>query len=167
MNSPTAKNTTEFKVVLVGDSGVGKTSFLRKIKGCEFEKRYLSTIGCDVHPIFMKHSGSTSYTFWDTAGQETYSGKFISYFKGAHVVVLMYDISSKLSYTNLKKWYESVRSVNQTVPIILVGNKCDSDIRKVQNPDFHLEIGLPYFEISSKTGENIESALDYIIYLCK
>lgn len=161
---------TPYKIVFAGDGGVGKTALLRTIKGNTFERRYISTVGCEVHPIYMNDSGVTSYSFYDTAGQEKYSGnnQWREYFTGANAVVLVYDITSKISYKNLKAWYDKVRSVNPTVPVLIVGNKCDClDSRRIdENPSFPLEEGLQFFEVSAKTGVRVEILLESIARAC-
>lgn len=155
----------DYKIVLVGDAAIGKTAILRNIKGCEFEKRYISTIGCELHPIVMKPSSAVSYTFWDTPGQEKYSDKFTNYFKNANLVVLVYDITSSNSYKNIGKWIELIKTTSSTIPIVLVGNKSDST-RKIQNPTFHIDNDIPYFEVSAKTGETMNTLIEYILYSC-
>jgi GTP-binding nuclear protein Ran len=156
----------QYKIVLVGDGGVGKTAILHSIKGCDFEKRYIATVGCEVHPIYMKPSSLTSYAFYDTAGQEKYGGKFTNYLKGANLAVIVYDVTNRISYKNVSQWYKKIRSESPTVPVVLVANKTDCLTKKIVDPTFHSENGLQYFEVSAKTGENIETLLEYMMYTC-
>ena len=151
---------TETKVVLLGDGGVGKTAILSRFKGNPREKRYIPTVGCEVHPLNynMKH-----YTVWDTAGQEKYAGNaFQSYLTGANVVLLVYDVTSRISYKNLQRFYDMAKTVEPTALCIVVANKMDCEDKMVETPTFHLANNLPFFEVSSKTNNNISQLHEYI-----
>ncbi len=148
------------KIVVAGDSGVGKTSFVRNIKKIPFDKKFSSTIGCEVHPF-------TNGSIIDTAGNEKYTSSDVTLrnlCNDANIIILMFDVTHKKSYINLNKWYNYYKNINSNIPIIIIGNKTDSENRIMNhtNTTFHIENTLQYFEISSKTGHNINTVMNYI-----
>jgi GTP-binding nuclear protein Ran len=141
----------QFKLVLVGDGGVGKTTFVTRHRTGEFEKRYIATVGVDTSSlplytnlglvVFNKFAFFFYFIFfsWDTAGQERFGGLRDGYFIGANCAILMFDVTSRDTYTNVEKWYRDLTRVCEDIPIVLVANKVDVKDRKVKakNVSFH------------------------------
>jgi GTP-binding nuclear protein Ran len=129
--------TKTFNINLLGDGGVGKTALIRKIKAIKFEPRYIDTIGCEVYPFHVNTNyGSIEFNLYDYAGQEKYNSLHI--YK-SDATILMFDLTSKCSYKNLKFWQNKC----DTEPVFVIGNKCDcSDIKVVPK--------IPYLALSAK-----------------
>ena len=95
----------EYKLVLVGDGGVGKTTFVKRHLTGEFEKKYIATLGVEVHPmVFHTNHGPIRLNVWDTAGQERFRTLTSSYYRGAQGVILVYDITNEQSFGNIETW---------------------------------------------------------------
>jgi GTP-binding nuclear protein Ran len=151
--------TVEFKLVLIGDGGVGKTTFVKRHLTGEFEKRYIATLGVEVHPLtFHTSRGPVTFNVWDTAGQEKLSGLRDGYYIGGNCGIIMFDVSSRITYKNVPKWYRDLIRVCEQVPIVLVGNKVDIKERKVKAKQitFHRRHGLQYYDISAKSNYQFE-----------
>jgi small GTP-binding protein len=146
-----------FKVVLVGDAEVGKTSLTTRFAYGTFTDGYISTLGVD---FIVKSLPLNNYIVklqaWDTAGQERYAGVRPIYYRGARGALLVFDITMRQSFVNVDKWLEQIRKYSGIeVPIILVGNKIDLIDSRVVSTDelqaFAVQKGMPYFETSAKT----------------
>lgn len=117
---------TSFTVLLVGDGGVGKSVLLDRLKTGEFEKRYLPTEGSNIISIpFYTDSGSVELNCIDTAGQERYSDTRITHYTGAHAAIVMFDVTSRLSFRNTTFWINEVKRVCGDIPIVLCAGKND------------------------------------------
>eukprot|EP01089_Gocevia_fonbrunei_P002556 TRINITY_DN12503_c0_g1_i1.p1 TRINITY_DN12503_c0_g1~~TRINITY_DN12503_c0_g1_i1.p1 ORF type:complete len:216 (-),score=44.74 TRINITY_DN12503_c0_g1_i1:80-727(-) len=148
-----------FKVVLVGDGGVGKTTFVKRHVNGEFEKKYVPTLGVEVHPLsFTTSRGVLIFNVWDTAGQELFGGLRDGYYIQGDAAIIMFDVTNQLSYKNVPRWFSDVSRICEHIPIVLVGNKVDVKDRKVRpkNVTFHRKKNIPYFEISAKSNYNFE-----------
>lgn len=154
-----AAETPEFKLVLVGDGGVGKTTFVKRHLTGEFEKRYIATVGAEVHPMgFNTNRGPIKFNVWDTAGQEKFAGLRDGYYIQANCAIIMFDVTSRITYKNVPNWYRDLVRVCEAVPIVLVGNKVEVKDRKVKakNIVFHRKRNLQYYDISAKSNYNFE-----------
>ena len=124
-----------FKVLLLGDSSVGKTCFLKRYTDDTFQDAYLSTIGFDFKfkSITLNNGKEVRVQLWDTAGQERFRTIAKSYYKGAHGIILMYDVTNRKTYDNIKKWLNQIRDeTGNRISIILVANKIDcEELRQV------------------------------------
>jgi GTP-binding nuclear protein Ran len=152
-----------FKIALVGDGGVGKTTYLKRFLTGDFEKRYIPTVGAEIydmelHPLTEEAGKLSRFEIWDTAGQEKYTGVTTNYYKNADAAIIMFDTTSLVSYKNVAKWYNDIREVSPNIPIVLVGNKCDVKDRKVKahRITFHRMHNLAYFDISAKSNYNFD-----------
>lgn len=143
---------SRFKVVLVGDGGVGKTSLIRKQLTGKFTPGYDATPGVEIFPVTFRN---VTLTCWDTAGQDKLSGLYEGYYIGADAAIVMFDVTSRLSAKNALVWRDKVRRVCETIPIVFCGNKVDCDT--VVNADFE------YIPISVKTGKNVENLFRCVI----
>eukprot|EP00771_Trimastix_marina_P001924 gnl/Trimastix_PCT/3034.p3 GENE.gnl/Trimastix_PCT/3034~~gnl/Trimastix_PCT/3034.p3 ORF type:complete len:228 (+),score=77.15 gnl/Trimastix_PCT/3034:1215-1898(+) len=159
VRSSVPPNTPMFKCILVGDGGVGKTTFVRRHLTGEFEKRYIATVGVEVHPLaFYTNHGPIVFDCWDTAGQEHMGGLRDGYYIGGDAAIVMFDVTSRLTYDNVEKWYRDLTRVCDNIPIVLVGNKADVKDRKVKPRaiTFHRKKNLQYFDISARSNYNFE-----------
>ena len=150
-----------FKIVLVGDAEVGKTSLTQRFAYGTFTNGYISTLGVDFIVKSIPISNSiVKIQAWDTAGQERYSGVRPIYYRGAKGALLVFDITMKQSFVNVEKWFDQIRRYSgMDVPIVLVGNKIDlEDTRVVPADDvqkYSKDQKLPYFETSAKTDVKV------------
>jgi GTP-binding nuclear protein Ran len=122
-----------FKVIIVGDGGTGKTTFVRRHLTGEFEKRYIATMGVEVHPLsFSTNMGNVIFNIWDCAGQEKFGGLRDGYYIMAQAAIIFYDQTSRVTAKNVSNWLRDVRRVCENIPIVLVGNKVDVKDAKVK-----------------------------------
>lgn len=156
----------EFKLVLVGDGGVGKTTFVKRHLTGEFEKKYIATLGVEVHPMsFFTNHGQIVFNVWDTAGQEKLGGLRDGYYIGGNCGIIMFDVCSRITYSNVPKWYKDLTRVCETIPIVLVGNKVDVKDRKVKAKQitFHRKKNLQYYDISAKSNYQFEKPFVWLL----
>ena len=155
----------EFKLVLVGDGGVGKTTFVKRHQTGEFEKKYIATLGVEVHPMpFFTTLGQIKFNVWDTAGQEKLGGLRDGYYIGGQCAIIMFDVCARITYSNVPKWYKDLTRVCENIPIVLIGNKVDVKDRKVKAKmiNYHRKKNLQYYEISAKANRNFEKPFVWI-----
>eukprot|EP01100_Stratorugosa_tubuloviscum_P005351 TRINITY_DN239_c1_g1_i1.p1 TRINITY_DN239_c1_g1~~TRINITY_DN239_c1_g1_i1.p1 ORF type:complete len:214 (+),score=91.54 TRINITY_DN239_c1_g1_i1:166-807(+) len=148
-----------FKLVLVGDGGTGKTTFVKRHLTGEFERKYIATIGVEVHPLgFHTNFGRICFNVWDTAGQERFGGLRDGYYIQGNCAVIMFDVTSRITYKNVPNWHRDLVRVCENIPIVLVGNKVDIKDRKVKAKQitFHRKKNLQYYDISAKSNYNFE-----------
>jgi len=149
------------KIIVVGEGGVGKTSFIRRHTTGEFKPQYVATNGMETTPYPEKEI--YPFVFWDCAGQKQFEGLREGYYIGADAAILMFDVTFTSTYKNLEKRYRDIRRVCGNIPIVLVGNKTDMKQQcKIWSHavDFH---GLQYYPISSKSNSNFELPLKYLL----
>lgn len=156
-----------FKLLIVGDSAVGKTCILLRYTMDSFTENHLNTIGIDFKLKLLKLDGySIKLQIWDTAGQERFRTITQSYYKGAQGIILTYDVTEPKSFKSITNWIKQIDSHAQpNVCKILVGNKCDKSDRKISQEDGRTlaeENGMTYFETSAKTGNGIEEAFEFL-----
>ncbi|XP_057857895.1 ras-related protein RABD2a isoform X2 [Cryptomeria japonica] len=152
-----------FKVLLVGDSAVGKSCLLLRFTEDSYMESYISTIGVDFIKTVELDGKTIKFQIWDTAGQERFKTVTSSYYRGAHGIIIVYDITDVDSFDHVKHWLSEIeRYTNDNVNMILVGNKCDlTEKRAVDQQtakDFASEIGIPFLETSAKDATNVEQA---------
>lgn len=151
---------TAYNIGILGDGGVGKTAFIRSLKHNSFEPRYMCTVGMEAHPLHQE------VVIWDFAGQEKYGPLNTKKLSGINAVVLMYDVTSTVSFMNAtQEWNQVIKDTCRNIPVVLVGNKVDCSGRKVFISDIrdftHREI--PYVDISAKTGFNVEIPITILL----
>ncbi|KAJ8454539.1 hypothetical protein ONZ51_g4375 [Trametes cubensis] len=175
-----------FKLLLIGDSGVGKSCLLLRFADDTYTESYISTIGVDfkirtielegktvklqivsIIPSIISHSAnafaSPPYGIWDTAGQERFRTITSSYYRGAHGIIVVYDVTDNDTFTNVKQWLQEIdRYASEGVNKLLVGNKSDLTSKKVVEysvaKEFADQLGIPFLETSAKNATNVEQA---------
>ncbi len=159
-----------YKILLLGDSSVGKTCFLMRYTDNTFQEIHMSTIGLDykLKNVQLDDGKMVKIQIWDTAGQDRFRSITKNYYKGAHGIIVMYDVTNRRSFDNVKNWVEQIREeVSNKVSIILVGNKIDDvDGRKVTTEEGQKmaeECGLSFFECSAKSGDNIDHTFNELV----
>ena len=152
-------------IITLGNSAVGKTSFIIKYTDDCFQEVYLSTVGID-YKIKTIDLDDKQYKlfFYDTTGQEKFRALAFNTVKNADGVILMYDITNKESFKSIPEWIKNVRErKGDDFPLILLGNKIDKEdkrvITKEQGEDLAEEYNIDFFEISNKDGNNIDEAI--------
>ena len=170
MQNNLAQNTNkcvdEYKLVLCGDGGTGKTTFVKRHLTGEFEKKYIATIGAEVHPmIFNTTRGKICFQVWDTAGQEKLSALRDGYYIGANCGIIMFDVCNRITYKNVITWYKALTRVCEGIPIVLVGNKVDVVDRKVKAKQilFPRKYGIQYYDISAKSNYQFEKPFLWLL----
>eukprot|EP00993_Chasmostoma_nieuportense_P003460 NODE_4174_length_830_cov_589.017070_g4016_i0.p1 GENE.NODE_4174_length_830_cov_589.017070_g4016_i0~~NODE_4174_length_830_cov_589.017070_g4016_i0.p1 ORF type:complete len:215 (-),score=49.60 NODE_4174_length_830_cov_589.017070_g4016_i0:122-766(-) len=154
-----AQPVATFKLILVGDGGTGKTTFVKRHLTGEFEKKYIATIGVEVHPLtFHTNRGLICFNVWDTAGQEKFGGLRDGYYIQGNCAIIMFDVTSRTTYKNVPNWYRDIVRVCENIPIVLTGNKVDVMERavKAKQITFHRKRNLQYYDISAKSNYNFE-----------
>ena len=151
---------TRHKIIFVGDAGVGKTTIISRIMDNPFSDSYEPSIGVDFMSKNIKFRGQNiKLQMWDTAGQEKYKGLIPSYVRNSSIVFVVYDISSKVSFDNIPKWINFIKTIENTT-LVLCGNKIDLSNREVQKnegAELAQKEGIAFFEVSAKTDENIKN----------
>ncbi|XP_018349185.1 PREDICTED: ras-related protein Rab-37-like isoform X2 [Trachymyrmex septentrionalis] len=154
-----------FKVMLLGDSGVGKTCLLTRFRDGRFlSGNYITTVGIDFrNKVVTVDDTPIKLQIWDTAGQERFRSVTHAYYRDAHALLLLYDVTNKTSYDNIRAWLSEIREhANEDVVIMLLGNKSDCGTeRAVKREDgerLAQEYKVPFMETSAKTGLNVELA---------
>lgn len=153
-----------FKLLLIGDSGVGKSCLLLRFADNTYTDSYISTIGVDFKIRTLDIDGKTvKLQIWDTAGQERFRTITSSYYRGAHGIIVVYDVTDKVSFNNVKQWLGEIdRYACQSVNKLLVGNKADLTEKKVvdvnEAKEFADSLGISFLETSAKSSQNVEEA---------
>ena len=155
-----------FKVLLIGDSSVGKTSVLLRYVDDTFNPEFQTTIGVDFKISTFQLNGKViKLQLWDTAGQDRFKTIVASYYRGAHGIILAFDITNATSFQNITRWYdESQNYLQKSVPKLLIGNKSDlSSQRAVRTEDAKEladRLGVDYIETSAKNSQNVKLAFE-------
>ncbi|KAF7704324.1 hypothetical protein HF521_021396 [Silurus meridionalis] len=153
-----------FKLLLIGDSGVGKTCVLFRFSDDAFNTTFISTIGIDFKIKTVELNGKRiKLQIWDTAGQERFHTITTSYYRGAMGILLVYDITNAKSFENISKWLRNIEEhANEDVERMLLGNKCDMEdmrvVPKAKGEQIASEHNIRFFETSAKANINIEKA---------
>ncbi len=163
MSSESSKT---FKILTIGESGVGKTCILRRFVENKFLKNHLATIGIDFKTKTLNiNNQEIKLKIWDTAGQERFRNITTQYYKGADGIVLIYDVTDDASYEKIRDWMEQILSntKREDIGLVLLGNKCDMEPRAVteeQGNKMAEELKVSYFETSALTGQGINEAFN-------
>lgn len=158
-----------FKLVLIGDSGVGKSCLLLRFADDNFTDSYISTIGVDFRfRTVTIDEKVVKLQIWDTAGQERFRTITHNYYRGAHGIALVYDVTHAGSFENIRKWIQDVHTyAESSVNIVLIGNKCDLSDKRVIDTEKGREIakeyGIEFFETSAKADINVQEAFAVLV----
>ncbi|CAF3817979.1 unnamed protein product, partial [Rotaria magnacalcarata] len=182
-------NDVLLKLLLIGDSGVGKSSLLTRFSVTIFQfiifkfitlhffqddtfmESYLPTIGVDFKIRTLKHNGKNiKLQIWDTAGQERFRNITATYYRGAQGIIIVFDLTNLESFDNIKNWLTEIeRNGPEDVKRLLVGNKCDFTAKRVVDnakaKKFADSLQIPYIETSAKDSNNVEQAFKDMISL--
>ena len=156
------------KLLVVGDSSVGKTNFVMRLINNEFSKNYMTTSGIDLKATDIEIKNKKIHIqLWDTAGQEKYKAITKNLFLKVMGALIIYDITNEASYNNLKSWVKLIKEeCGKHMQLIILGNKSDlNDERKISKDEainYAKEQNIEYIETSSKTGENVKKAVTMI-----
>ena len=156
------------KLLVVGDSSVGKTNFVMRLINNEFSKNYMTTSGIDLKTTDIEIKNKKIHIqLWDTAGQEKYKAITKNLFLKVMGALIIYDITNEASYNNLKSWVKLIKEeCGKHMQLIILGNKSDlNDERKISKDEainYAKEQKIDYIETSSKTGENVKKAVTMI-----
>ncbi|KAG7201211.1 hypothetical protein KM043_003998 [Ampulex compressa] len=153
------------KIVLLGDSGSGKTSIVQKFCNNEFTRQYNATSGID---FFLKNTSvgclkNVNLHLWDVGGLALHGNMLDKYIFGAHIILLVYDVTNIGSFEILEEWIEKIKRLNdnteETPLMALIGNKCDLEhqrsVKRDRSHRFAAENGFPYHDMSARTGESV------------
>ncbi|XP_053220638.1 ras-related protein Rab-26 [Podarcis raffonei] len=158
-----------FKVMLVGDSGVGKTCLLVRFKdGAFLAGSFISTVGIDFRNKVLNVDGvKVKLQIWDTAGQERFRSVTHAYYRDAHALLLLYDVTNRTSFDNIQAWLTEIHEyAKQDVVLMLLGNKVDSTqervVKREDGEKLAKEYGVPFMETSAKSGLNVDLAFTAI-----
>eukprot|EP01120_Amphizonella_sp_Union-15-10_P015601 TRINITY_DN8063_c0_g1_i1.p1 TRINITY_DN8063_c0_g1~~TRINITY_DN8063_c0_g1_i1.p1 ORF type:complete len:207 (-),score=33.77 TRINITY_DN8063_c0_g1_i1:21-641(-) len=156
-----------FKVLLIGDSGVGKTSLLMRFTRDEFHQEHINTIGIDFKVTNIQiNKDRVKLQIWDTAGQERFRTLTAGYYRGAHGIMLVYDITVRHSFDNIHNWLKEIDGFAEGRNLfkVLIGNKQDlSNSRCVTREEAQAlanKLHLPYVETSAKLGDGVKETFE-------
>ena len=158
-----------FKIIIVGESCVGKSNIISRYLNGQFIQNIPSTLGAELSNKYLKIKDiSAKLQIWDTAGQERYHSIISCYFKGAHGCFIVYDITNEQTFEKVGEWYQRVKeNANKEVSLILVGNKCDLENKRVISRDKGEEkaknLNCPFFETSALSEVNIKEIFNEML----
>ena len=159
-----------YKILLLGDSTVGKTCFLLRYTDDTFLDLHMATIGLDyrLKTMILDDQKIVKVQLWDTAGQDKFRAITRNYYKGARGIILIYDITNIKSYDNIKKWINEIKEeISENVTIVLIGNKIDNEkerkISKEQGEKLANDYNVSFFETSAKTGQGVNESVFYLV----
>lgn len=156
------------KCLIIGDSGIGKSSMMYRFTDDKYNPSYISTIGVDFNVKTIKFNTKIfKFQIWDTAGQERFRTITSSYYRGADAIIICYDITEKETFNNVTKWLNEIKRFSNNNPLlILCGTKSDMDNkREISIPEgniFALENNMKFIETSSKNNEGVQKLFETI-----
>lgn len=158
-----------FKLLIIGNSSVGKTSFLFRYADDSFTSAFVSTVGIDfkVKTVF-RHDKRVKLQIWDTAGQERYRTITTAYYRGAMGFILMYDITNEESFNSVQDWVTQIKTYSwDNAQVILVGNKCDMEDDRVisfeRGKQLAEQLGVEFYETSAKQNINVKAVFERLV----
>jgi len=159
----------QYKILMLGDSGSGKTSILIRYTNDTFTPTFITTIGIDFKIKTIKIEDKIlKLQIWDTAGQERFRSITESYYRGAYAIVLLYDVTNRNTFLNIKNWMESIsKNVSSKTKVVLVGNKIDVDkslitVSTEEGKELSKQYKIPFFECSARKDINIKEIFETI-----
>lgn len=157
-----------FKLLIIGNSSVGKTSVLFRYADEQFTSQFVSTVGIDFKvKTIVKNGTRIKLQIWDTAGQERYRTITTAYYRGALGFLLMYDITNEESFNAVQDWSTQIRTYGwENAQVILVGNKQDMEHERVipnRGQELANQLGFEFYEVSAKSGNNVPQVFDRLV----
>jgi len=158
-----------FKVLLIGDSNVGKTCMLSRFSDNEYTDNYLSTIGVDFKLKTLEYNKQKiKLQLWDTAGQERFRTITNVYYRGAHAIIIVFDLNDYATLENITYWFDQIIKFSSNNPfVILVGNKCDvNSENRISILDIQTlvsDYNIKYIEASAKSNINIDEIFNIVV----
>ncbi|MHA1626675.1 MAG: GTP-binding protein [Candidatus Asgardarchaeia archaeon] len=154
-----------FKVIVIGDGMVGKTSLTLRFSQGTFREQYLMTIGVEFAIKVIKVNDSyLKLQIWDTGGQERFSHVRPLYYRGASGGLVCFDITNRTSFENVGKWIKEAKRYAGDIPFVLVGTKYDLNYQRKVNREEAMALaesyGIPFYETSAKTGYNVDAVFE-------
>lgn len=156
----------QFKVTIVGNAKVGKSSFVERHSSGNFTKEYKPTKGNGItHVTYNTNYGEMILQFWDCAGDKKNQGFTDCYYIGSDGFILMFDVTDKNSYKNLTMLWKEIYKYEETPQIVLCGNKVDCKERIVESKEivFHRRKNIQYYDISSKSNHNLFKPIEHLL----
>ena len=159
-----------FRICLLGDANVGKTSLLSRFCDNSFKEKYNNTIGVDFRLVTLKCNGFISKIhIWDTAGQERFRSLALNYLNNSHGFIFMYDITDRDSFNNIVNWIDLALEKNvKTIANFLVGNKCDNEGKRQisieEGKNLAKDKNLFFIETSAKANNNVQKLFYFFLY---
>ena len=164
VDSPQSKEDLKLKIVVIGDSGVGKTNIIKRFMTNEFSENFKATIGVEfMSKTYKINKHLFKIEIWDTAGQERYKSITAIYYKGAKGALVVYDTTDQSSFNNIDKWILEIKDkTSKDIKLMMIGNKIDlRDERKVENEEALKKaesFGIPLMETSALDATNVKEA---------
>jgi small GTP-binding protein len=150
-----------YKIVMVGDGGVGKTSLVRRYCENKFDESRIQTLGVDFqsHDVVVDTDTLVRLSIWDVAGQDRFSSFRDQFYTGALAIALVYDVTDPSSFFSLQHWKREVNSTVPSVPMGIVGNKADLTpiVPHDEAKGWAIQEGIPFIATSARTSENVEA----------
>ena len=156
------------KILILGDSGVGKTSILIKYINNKFDESHIATIGVDYMDKTIKYKNiNIKLQIWDTSGQEKFRSIARNFYRNSDAIFIVFDLNNKDTYDSIKQWINDVEEYCPNIKKILLGNKSDleKNVSEEIIKNFAKENNLQYFETSAKNGTNIKEAFKAMVDL--
>ena len=155
------------KLIIIGDSGIGKSNFLFRFAENKFSRHYQTTVGVETKTkicTLPKSKKNVKIQLWDTAGQEKYMSICKIYFQKIQGIILMYDITNRDSFEHLSKWIQVINDSTYNIPVVLVGNKIDDEddgriVRTEEGKTFAKDNGYLFYEASALNGKNVNNVI--------
>lgn len=156
-----------FKLLILGDSGVGKSCFLLRFMDEGFHLSHIPTIGIDYKTKVVNQNGSrVKLQIWDTAGQERFKTITKTYYAGAMGIIIAYDCTRPESFDNVRSWVEIIRlHASESIALVLVGNKCDltdNSVPEEKGRELAKELGIAFFSTSAKNNVNVTESISHL-----
>merc|ERR1711931_588128 len=158
-----------FKLLIIGNSSVGKTSFLFRYADDSFTSAFVSTVGIDFKvKTVIRNDKRVKLQIWDTAGQERYRTITTAYYRGAMGFILMYDITNEESFNAVQDWSTQIKTYSwDNAQVLLVGNKCDMEDERVvageRGRQLSEHLGFEFFEASAKDNINVKQTFERLV----
>lgn len=155
------------KIILIGDTGAGKTSLLTRFAEDTFNNFFIPTIGVDFRTRDITIDGEqVKLHLWDTAGQEKFRSITKSYFRGSNGILVVFDLSKRKSFDETKFWIQNAKEIlGDTADMLLIGNKCDleRDVEMEEAEELADSHNIRYFETSAKNNINVNEAFNFLV----